>query len=259
MKRFSEIGSLLLWPCLLLLSLGVPETRADDAQKVVMDKAIVESMMRIMAQTASNLENVNDIVSSAACAPLVFESGKNPESGNSAGSLSRESLDRLRLCLASLQVALAQGRQAEGDLEEDLPLPSNRKCLDVSGSYKCSGGFETYISFSKGTDGFIYDMEYDDGTLYQYIADDKIHSVSEGQYIASCRRKFVRIAFPTTEFPATEEDKEKHKGKDIYSVEEYTLWKGDLYIDIYYADITEGNINSLKRLENYKGFSCEKL
>ena len=250
MKRFAGIGPLLLWPCLLLLSLGVPETRADDAQKVVMDKAIVESMMKIMAQTASNLENVNDIVSSAACAPLVFESGKNPESGNSAGSLSRESLDRLRLCLASLQVALAQGRQAEGELEEDLPLPSNRRCLDITGDYRCPAGFEAYINFDKGVDGnFILDMEFDSGKYHQYRVDDKPHKgESEGQYIASCRRKSVRLA------------ESIEGGKDRYRVEEYTLnHRRDLVVRIHIDEIPGGNMNNIKRLENERSFSCEKL
>ena len=249
MKRFAGIGPLLLWPCLLLFSLGVPETRGDDNQKAVMDKAVVESMMRIIAQTASNLENVNDIVSSAACAPLVFESGKNPESGDSAGSLSRESLDRLQLCLASLQVALAEGRQAEGELEEEQPLPSSRQCLDVTGDYRCPSGFEAYINFAKGVDGnFLYEVEYSDGSYYQYRVDDKLHNgEAEGKYIASCRRKFVRIASPI-------------EGRDRYEVEEYTLdHRRDLVVRIQIDEIPEGNMNNAKRLENKKSFVCEKL
>ena len=249
MKTFAGIGPLLLLPCLLLFSLGVPETRGDDTQKVVMDKAVVESMMRIIAQTASNLENVNDIVSSAACAPLVFESGKNPESGDSAGSLSRESLDRLRLCLASLQVALAEGRQAERELEEDRPLPSNRKCLDVTGDYRCPAGFEAYITFGKGVDGnFLYEVEYDSGSYYQYRVDDKPHEgEAEGKYIASCRRKFVKIATSI-------------EGKNRYRVEEYTLdHRRDLEVDIYVVEAPGGNMNKAKRLENKHFFTCEKL
>ena len=244
MKRFAGIGPMLLLPCLLLLSLGVVETRGDDTQKVVMDKAVVESMMRIIAQTASNLENVNDIVSSAACAPLVFESGKNPESGDSAGSLSRESLDRLRLCLASLQVALA-----EGELEEEQRLPSNRKCLDVTGDYRCPSGFEAYINFAKGIDGnFVYEVEYDDGSYYQYRVDDKKHNgEAEGKYIASCRRKFVKIASPI-------------EGRNRYKVEEYTLRHSrDLVVDIYTVEAPGGNLNNAKRLKNKKFFVCEKL
>ena len=138
---------------------------------------------------------------------------------------------------------------------------AGRKCLNITGDYRCPSGLEVYINFTEGVDGgFVYHVEYDDGAYYQFIADDKINSDSEGQYIASCRRKFVRFAFPTTDFPATEEDKEKHKGKDIYRVEEYTLGhRGKFYVDIYYAEIPEGNMNNLKKLENKTSLSCEKM
>ena len=131
---------------------------------------------------------------------------------------------------------------------------AGRKCLDITGNYRCAG-FEIYISFSEGIDGgFVYHVEYDDGTYYKYIADDKINSDSDGQYIASCRRKFVRTAFPVEG-----EDKKKYKGKDRYKVEEYTLsHRGHLDVDIYIAEIPEGNMNKLKRLENKKSFTCER-
>ena len=147
-------------------------------------------------------------------------------------------------------------------LDAGAATAAGRKCLDITGNYRCPSGLEIYINFTEGVDGgFVYHVEYDDGAYYQYIADDKINSDSEGQYIASCRRKFVRTAFPTTDFPATEEDKEKHKGKDIYSVEEYSwVRRGALLgVDIYYAEIPEGIMNQLKRLENKKSFSCEKM
>ena len=187
MIRFKHRSLLLALALLLSAQTATAQGEGGDTQKVVVDKAVLESMMRIIAQTAGNLGNVNDIVNSAACSPPVIESGpvsgENPTCGDSAGSLSRRSLDKLQLCLASLQVALAGGGQGE-----DRPLPSNRKCLDVSGNYKCPGGFEVYISFAKGIDGgFIYEMEYDSGRYYKYRADDKINTDSEGKYIASCR------------------------------------------------------------------------
>ena len=148
-------------------------------------------------------------------------------------------------------------------LDAGTASAAGRKCLDITGDYRCPNGTEVYLSLSEGMDGdFILDMELGSGRYYQYLADDKLNIRSDGsdqQYIASCRRKFFRIAVPTTEFPTREEDKEKHKGKDIYEVEEYKLGWGDLYVDSYYAEIPEGIMNQLKRLENKKHFSCEKM
>ena len=142
---------------------------------------------------------------------------------------------------------------------------AGRKCLDITGDYRCPSGLEVYLSFSEGGDGnFILDMELDSGKYYQYLADDKLNIRSDGsdqQYIASCRRKFFRLALPTTKFPVTEEDKEKHKGKDIYKVEEYSwAYRGALLgVDIYYAEIPEGNMNDVKRLENKRFFTCKRM
>ena len=133
---------------------------------------------------------------------------------------------------------------------------AGRKCLDITGNYRCPSGLEIYIYFSQGVDGgFVYDVEYDDGRYYQYIADDKFNDDAEGGYIASCRRKSFR-----TVFPVAGEDKEKYKGKDHYEVEEYTLdHRRDLEVDIYIVEAPGGNMNNAKRLENKKFFTCEKM
>ena len=251
MIRFKHRSLLLALALLLSAQTATAQGEGGDTQKVVVDKAVLESMMRIIAQTAGNLGNVNDIVNSAACSPPVIESGpvsgESPTCGDSAGSLSRRSLDKLQLCLASLQVALSGGGQGE-----EQPLPSNWKCLDVTGEYSCPGGFEAYINFSKRNDGrFVYDVEYSNGSksaYYQYKVDDRMHSgEAEGKYIASCRRKSMRVAFPV-------------EGKDRYRVEEYTLdHRRDLEVNIYIEEIPGGNMNNTKRLENEKFFTCTKI
>ena len=123
-----------------------------------------------------------------------------------------------------------------------------RKCVDLTGDYRCTRT-DIYISMSEGVEGgFIYDVEYNDGTYYQYKADDKINTDSDGQYIASCRRHFFRTVFP-----------EKPEENYPYTVEEYSLkYNGDLIIDIYFAEIPEGNMNKLKRLKYKKGINCRK-
>ena len=240
--RCRSLLLVLLLPCLLFFSLSVPETRGEE--KAVVGKSDIESLLRMIAQTAGNIEGVNDIVNSAMCAPPVVEpkmEGAECEDADSAASLNRQNLDKFRLCLASLQVALAGGGQGG-----NRPLPSNRQCLDVTGNYSCSGR-EVYIDFSKGADGgFILDMELESGKYYQYKADDQLNIGNEKK-IASCRRKFVKIAFPT-------------EGRDRYKVQEYTLdHRRDLEVDIYIVEAPGGNMNNAKRIENKNFFTCSKI
>ena len=246
MIRFKHRFLLLALALLLSAQTATAQGEGGDTQKVVVEKADIESLLRMIAQTAGNIDGVNDIVNSAMCAPPTVEpkvEGAECEDADSIASLNGQNVNNFRLCLASLQVALAGGGQGG-----NRPLPYNGECLDVTGDYRCpSGGFEIYISFSKEIDGFIYGMEYDSGTRYQYKVDDKINTISEGKYIASCRKSFVRTAFPV-------------EGKDRYSVEEYSLGlRGKLYIDVYTAEIPGGNINKLKKLKNDTLYICEKI
>ena len=64
--RCRSLLLVLLLPCLLFFSLGVPETRGEE--KAVVGKSDIESLLRMIAQTAGNIEGVNDIVNSAMCA-----------------------------------------------------------------------------------------------------------------------------------------------------------------------------------------------
>ena len=87
MIRFKHRFLLLALALLLSAQTATAQGEGGDTQKVVVEKADIESLLRMIAQTAGEIDGVNDIVNSAMCAPPVVKPKVEGEGCDNADSI----------------------------------------------------------------------------------------------------------------------------------------------------------------------------